>query len=452
VKRPDARGTVVCVRAVKIQSRDLSQLSRVPCNVSISVTEKLLSKYDALIVGAGFAGGVCAERLANAGRHVLLIDRRAHVGGNAFDERDANGVLVHRYGPHIFHTNSRPIFAYLSQFTNWRFYEHRVLAQAGGKLYPLPINRTTINQLYGKNFSEEEVAAYLESVRLQREKLRTSEDVVLSSVGKDLCEIFFRGYTRKQWGLDLSELAAGVAARIPTRINDDDRYFTDTFQFMPLEGYTAMFERMLDHPNIEIKKNTDFSEISDRSCFDHMIYTGPIDALFEYRYGRLPYRSLRFEHEHYQNLGQFQKTGTVNYPNDHDYTRITEFRHLTGQAHTGTSIVREYPQSEGEPFYPIPRGENTELSKKYADLAAETKSIRLVGRLAQYRYYNMDQVAGGGTGRRQGYHSSLTGQGVSPRLRKTGTTGLFNLVSLIWITSAASVLRCVDECNVFRYS
>ncbi len=346
-----------------------------------------------LIVGAGFAGAVCAERLASAGKKVLLIDRRDHIAGNAYDEKDAHGVLVHRYGPHIFHTKSRDIFAYLSRFTNWRFYEHRVRAVVAGRAYPLPINRTTINSLYDLDLDEAGVAAYLEKVREPRE-IHTSEDVVLNSVGPDLCEKFFRGYTRKQWGMDLSQLSAGVAARIPTRTNDDDRYFTDPYQFMPAEGYTAMFARMLEHPNIELQLGTDFADIKDRARFEKIIYTGPIDALYDYRFGALPYRSLRFEHEHLADTAEFQPVGTVNYPNDHDYTRITEFRHLSGQQCTGTSIVREYPQAEGEPYYPIPRPENAALYKKYAELAEKEGSVILVGRLAQYRYYNMDQVVG----------------------------------------------------------
>lgn len=345
-----------------------------------------------LVTGAGFAGSVCAREMANAGHQVLLIDKRAHIGGNAYDEVDAHGVLIHPYGPHIFHTNSKKVFEYLSRFTYWRFYEHRVLAQVGQDLLPIPINRTTINQLYGKNLSEEEVEKYLESVREPRETIKTSEDVVLSSVGKDLCEKFFRGYTRKQWGLDLSELSAGVAARIPTRTNDDDRYFGDTFQFMPAEGYTRMFERMLDHPNIEVRLNTDLDEVQANTAYDHLIYTGPIDAFYKHRFGPLPYRSLRFDHEHLANVEQYQAVGTVNYPNDHDYTRITEFKHLTGENRPGTSIVKEFPQASGDPFYPIPRPENEALFKQYEALAEKESNVTFLGRLAQYRYYNMDQV------------------------------------------------------------
>jgi UDP-galactopyranose mutase len=351
-------------------------------------------KFDVLVVGAGFAGAVCAERLANAGLTVLVVDKRPHIGGNAYDQRDSHGVLIHPYGPHIFHANSKDIIEYLSRFTDWRFYEHRVLAVVDGEQYPIPINRTTINELYGLQLSEAEVEQYLEKVREPREEIKTSEDVVLNSVGRDLCEKFFRGYTRKQWGLDLSELSAGVAARIPTRTNDDDRYFKDTYQLMPADGYTAMFEKMLSHENITVRTSTTLAEVTESAEWDNMVYTGPIDAFFGYRFGKLPYRSLRFEHEHLASQSTYQPVGTVNYPNDHEFTRITEFKYLTGQKCDGTSIVREYPESEGEPYYPIPRPANEELFKRYRALADELDNVSFVGRLAEYRYYNMDQVVG----------------------------------------------------------
>ena len=353
-----------------------------------------MMRYDFLVVGAGFAGAVCARQLAEAGRTVLLIDRRPHIGGNAYDRRDSHGVLIHPYGPHIFHTNSKKVFEYLSRFTHWRFYEHRVLAVVNGEHYPLPINRTTINRLYGLDLDEAGIEAYLDKVRQPRDPIRTSEDVVLSSVGPDLCEKFFRGYTRKQWGMDLSELSAGVAARIPTRTNDDDRYFGDSFQFMPAEGYTAMFERMLAHPNITAQTSTSLDDVRAQIHWEHMVYTGPIDAFFDHCFGKLPYRSLRFEHQHIADQLQVQKVGTVNYPNDHDYTRITEFKHLTGQQCMGTSVVREYPQDEGDPYYPVPRPDNEALFKRYRELADQEEGVTFVGRLAEYRYYNMDQVVG----------------------------------------------------------
>jgi UDP-galactopyranose mutase len=345
-----------------------------------------------LIVGAGFAGATCARVMADAGRRVLVIDKRPHVAGNAYDRCDENGVLIHQYGPHIFHTNSDKVVEFLSRFTAWRPYEHRVLAMHQGTAYPLPINRITLNRLYGLDLDEAGAAAYLERVREPRDPIRTSEDVVLNSVGRDLCEKFFRGYTRKQWGLDLSELSAGVAARIPTRTNDDDRYFTDKFQCMPADGYTKMFERMLDHPLIDVRTGVDFADVNAGIARKATIYTGPLDEYYRFSFGRLPYRSLRFEHEHLPGVARYQAVGTVNYPNDHAYTRITEFKHLSGQTHAGTSIVREFPQAEGEPYYPIPNPLNEALFKRYAALGDAETDVHFIGRLAQYRYYNMDQV------------------------------------------------------------
>lgn len=349
----------------------------------------------ALVVGCGFAGSVSAERLANAGWAVTVIDNREHIAGNAYDEVDQHGVLIHPYGPHIFHTNSKRIFEYLSQFTDWRFYEHRVLAKREGEFYPIPVNRLTLNKMYGLNLDEKGAEAYLESVRENRDPVKSSEDVVLNGVGADLCEKFFRGYTRKQWGLDLSELSAGVAARVPTRTNDDDRYFADTFQFMPAQGYTAMFEKMLSNPGITLKLGVAY-EKSMMGSYDHVVYTGPIDAFYEFRFGKLPYRSLEFDHQHLSETTQFQPVGTVNYPDpvDGNFTRITEFKHLTGQKHSGTSIVREFPTDEGEPYYPVPRPENEALYKQYQAQADQETKVSFVGRLAQYRYYNMDQVVG----------------------------------------------------------
>lgn len=347
-----------------------------------------------LVVGAGFAGSIVARELADAGRNVYLIDKRSHIAGNAYDEFDKNGVLIHRYGPHIFHTNAERIFQYLSRFTEWQFYEHRVLGMVDGVSYPFPINRDTLNRLYGLDLDEAGVAAFFERVREPRDTIQTSEDVVLNSVGRDLYEKFFLNYTRKQWGKEPSQLKAGVAARIPVRTNMDDRYFTDTFQAMPLHGYTKMFEKILAHSAITIGLGIDFSEVRQSRDWAHIVYTGPIDAYFDYCYGRLPYRSLRFEHEHIKEVVQYQQVGTVNYPNDYTYTRITEFKHLTGQSHTGTSIVREYPQAEGEPYYPIPTDESEALFKRYEALSKTEKNVTFVGRLAQYRYYNMDQVVG----------------------------------------------------------
>jgi UDP-galactopyranose mutase len=349
-------------------------------------------KIDVLVVGAGFAGSVIAERCASADMSVLVIDKREHIAGNAFDELDRHGVLVHRYGPHIFHTNAPAVSEYLSRFTAWIPYEHRVLAQVDGELYPIPINQTTVNKLYGLSLDEQGVAEHYARVREVREPIRTSEDSVLASVGRDLCDKFFRGYTRKQWGLDLSGLNASVAARIPVRTNTDDRYFSDSFQKMPADGFTAMFARILEHPNIRVELGVDFKKVRKRASWKLLVFSGPIDEYFDFCFGKLPYRSLRFEHEHLPNVERFQPVGTVNYPNDHEFTRITEFKHLTGQRHLSTSIVREYPGNEGDPYYPVPRPENQELYQRYHALAERERDVLFVGRLAEYRYYNMDQV------------------------------------------------------------
>lgn len=348
--------------------------------------------FDYLIVGAGFAGSVLAERLARGSKkRVLICDRRPHIGGNAYDHYNEAGILVHKYGPHIFHTNSREVFEYLSRFTAWRPYQHRVRASVDGQIVPIPINLDTINTLYGLNLTSFEVEEFFKSVAEPCEQIRTSEDVVVSKVGRELYEKFFRNYTRKQWGLDPSELDASVTSRVPTRTNRDDRYFTDSYQAMPLHGYTAMFEKMLDHPNIKILLNCDYREIKKEIPYREMIYTGPVDSFFDYRYGKLPYRSLEFKHETHDSP-VFQSAPVINYPNEHLYTRVTEFKYLTGQEHSKTSIVYEFPQAEGDAYYPVPRRENAELYSKYKALADATPGIHFVGRLATYKYFNMDQI------------------------------------------------------------
>ncbi|MBU3058613.1 UDP-galactopyranose mutase [Pseudomonas indica] len=351
--------------------------------------------FDYLIVGAGFAGSVLAERLAaGLGKRVLLVDRRPHIGGNAYDHYNDDGILVHRYGPHIFHTNAPRIVEYLSRFTEWRPYEHRVLAEVDGQQVPIPINLTTLNRLYGLDLDEAGAERFLASRAEPVADIRTSEDVVINQIGRELYEKFFRGYTRKQWGLDPSQLDKSVTSRVPTRTNADDRYFGDSFQVMPLHGYTRMFEKMLDHPNIKVMVNTDFKEIRDEVQYDHLVYCGPIDEYFGYCYGKLPYRSLRFQHETVDRE-RFQPVAVVNYPaEDVPYTRITEYKHLTGQQHHKTSLTYEYPSAEGDPYYPIPRPENAELYKRYQALADATPGVTFLGRLGTYRYYNMDQVVG----------------------------------------------------------
>lgn len=349
--------------------------------------------YDYLVVGAGFAGATLAERLASElGAHVLLIDRRDHLAGNAYDPLDEHGVRIHCYGPHIFHTNDERVVSYLSRFTAWRPYEHRVLARARGQLVPIPINQVTLHALFGVPRSEEAAAAFLAQRAEPVERIATSEDVIVGKVGRELYELFFRGYTRKQWGLDPSELDASVCGRIPTRVNGDCRYFTDAFQAMPRDGFGAMFEAMVAHPRIEVVLGVDFRTIADRERFDHVIFTGAIDEYFEYRFGRLPYRSLEFTFETLDTPWH-QEVAVINEPDASvPYTRTTEFKHLTGQAHPKTTIAREYPRAGGDPYYPIPNPECRALYQQYAALAQRERHATFVGRLAEYRYYNMDQV------------------------------------------------------------
>jgi UDP-galactopyranose mutase len=350
--------------------------------------------YDWLIVGAGFAGSVLAERIATQRNEtVLVVDRRDHIAGNAFDRFDSAGILIHQYGPHIFHTNSDNIFEYLSHFTKWRRYEHRVLAQVDRQLLPIPINLDTINRLYGLSLNSEQMEKFLASRAEHVENIMTSEDVVVSKVGRELYEKFFQGYTRKQWGLDPSELDKSVTARVPTRTNRDDRYFEDKIQFMPLNGYTKMFEKILDHENITVRTGTSYQDVKSSVKYKRLIFTGPIDEFFDFQFGKLPYRSLQFVHKTLDKPWH-QSVAVINYPQTEDFTRVTEYKHLTGQHHLKTSVTYEYPSDSGDPFYPVPRAENYETYKRYEQLASMVPNVWFAGRLATYRYYNMDQIVG----------------------------------------------------------
>lgn len=348
-------------------------------------------KFDDLIVGAGFAGSVLAERLAQAGRSVLLIDRRGHVAGNAYDELDEVGVLVHRYGPHAFHTNSRRVFQYLSRFTEWRPYEYRALTSVDGKLLPFPINLDTVNGVLGLSMTPTEAEAHFERMREPMDRCKSAEDVVVASIGRELFEKFFRGYTRKQWGVEASELDASVTARVMARTTRDDRYFTDTYQAMPRDGYTAMFLRMLEHPRIRVELGATVGELGRSVQWRRMIFTGPVDEFFSFRFGPLPYRSLRFRFET-ANVERLQPAACIHHPNEHDHTRVTEFKHLTGQSHPKTTVAYEIPTAEGEPYYPVPSPAARALYERYRELAEATPGVHFTGRLATYRYYNMDQV------------------------------------------------------------
>ena len=350
--------------------------------------------YDWMIVGAGFAGSVLAERIASQRKEkVVVVDRRPHIAGNAYDYYNEAGILIHKYGPHIFHTNADSIFSYLSQFTQWRLYEHRVLALVDGQLLPIPINLDTVNRLYGLSLDQAGLEAFFQRQAEPVTEVKTSEDVIVGRVGRDLYTKFFRDYTRKQWGLDPSQLDKSVTARVPVRTNRDDRYFGDKHQFMPQDGYTAMFQRMLANPRISLMLQTDYRDARETIPHKRLIYTGPIDEYFGYRYGKLPYRSLRFEHVTL-NEERHQPVAVVNYPQTEAYTRVTEYKYLTGQEHAKTSLTYEYPCDGGDPYYPVPRPENQALFKRYEALAKATPHVWFVGRLATYRYYNMDQVVG----------------------------------------------------------
>lgn len=359
-------------------------------------------KFDWLVVGAGFTGATLAERIASQlNQKVLLIDRRGHVGGNAFDLHNEHGVLYHQYGPHIFHTNSQKVWDYLSRFTEWRPYEHHVLAVVDGKKVPIPFNLNTIEAIFPSAQAERLgrllVDQYGFGAKVPILKMRENGDRELAELAEFIYQNIFYNYTVKQWGLKPDELDPLVTGRVPVSISRDNRYFQDTYQAMPKDGYSEMFKRMLDHPNIAVETGADYRQVRDTVKFDRMIFTGPLDEHFDYMHGPLPYRSLRFE---FSTLDSewFQEVGTVNYPNDNAYTRITEQKHITGQQMEKTTIVVEYPQNhvprENEPYYPIPREENRELYNKYLSEAAKLDgSVLFAGRLADYKYYNMDQAA-----------------------------------------------------------
>lgn len=350
--------------------------------------------FDYLVVGAGFAGSVIAERLASQlNKRVLVVDKRSHIAGNAYDYYDDAGILIHKYGPHIFHTNSQRIYNYLSQFTEWRQYEHRVLTSVDGQLLPMPINRVTINKFFGISLSNDEIEKFLKERSEKLSEIHNSRDVIVSQIGIQMYEKFFKGYTKKQWDLYPEELDASVTSRIPIRFNADDRYFTDTYQVMPLQGYTRMFERILAHPNISLLLQCDYKEIMPQIQFNEIIFTGPVDEYFGHCFGKLQYRSLEFQFETIHSE-QVQPVGTINYPNQYDFTRTTEFKHLTGQRSEMTTLVREYPKAHGDPYYPIPRDENADLYRQYKKESEKYSTVHFLGRLGTYMYYNMDQVVG----------------------------------------------------------
>ncbi len=369
--------------------------------------------FDVVVVGAGFAGSVVAERLASSGKKVLLIERRSHIGGNAYDEYDENGLLIHRYGPHIFHTKIKRVWNYLSEFTKWRVYQHRVLGVIEGKKVPIPFNMNSLYSLFPESFARslerKLIETYGYGVKVPILEMRKSSDPEVKFLSEYVYEKVFLHYTMKQWGVKPEEIDPSVTARVPVYISRDDRYFTDPYQAMPLHGYTVLFENMLfkstSGKNIKIMLNTDFKEIAsmDKNRFrifgmpfsGAVVYTGPLDYLFDYAHGVLPYRSLKFEFVNYD-FEYFQEVGTVNYPNEYDFTRTTEFKHLSGQKHPRTTVAYEYPRSyeagKNEPYYPVPGEESQRSYGRYLEEARKIRGLFLVGRLAEYRYYNMDQI------------------------------------------------------------
>jgi len=357
-------------------------------------------KYDWVIVGAGLTGATLAERLAvDRGARVLVVERRRHLAGNAYDHYDEKGVLVHRYGPHIFHTRDRAVFDYLSRFTTWRPYVHKVLAEIQGQRVPLPFNLNTLHALYPRRLAErlEEklVQRFGHGARVPILKLRATNDPDLKELAAFIYQNVFEGYTKKQWGLAPEELDPSVTGRVPVVVARDDRYFADPYQALPADGYTQMVERMLDHPRIHLLLGTEFKEIEGMLRFNRLIYTGPIDAFFDYLHGPLPYRSLRFTWQSHR-VDRVQPVAVVNYPNEHRFTRTTEYKHLTGQESSYTTISYEFPEAyepgENDPYYPIPREENRERFRRYREEASKLRGVFFAGRLADYRYYNMDQA------------------------------------------------------------
>ncbi len=360
-------------------------------------------KHDIIIVGAGISGATLAERYATVlNKKVLVLEKRNHIGGNCYDFYNEAGILISKYGAHLFHTSYEDVWNYVQKFGEWYPYEHRVLASVDGKLVPIPVNITTVNRLFGLAIqNEQEMDEWLAQNQVKTENPQNGEQAAMSRVGKVLYEKMFKNYTKKQWDKYPAELDASVLNRIPVRNNFDDRYFNDKYQALPKGGYTPLFEKMLDHPNIEVRLETDFFDLrSELKEYEKLFYTGPIDQFFDFKYSigeHLEYRSLRFVWETHDKEF-YQQNSVINYPNDYDFTRIVEYKHFTHQQHPQTTISKEYSceyePGINEPYYPVPNPQNQSIYAKYQQEAAamEEKGIYFVGRLANYKYFNMDQA------------------------------------------------------------
>lgn len=351
---------------------------------------------DIIIIGAGISGAVLAERYAEQGKRVLVIEKRGHIGGNCYDYYNEDGILVSKYGAHLFHTNYEDVWEYVQRFSEWYPYEHKVLARVDGKLVPVPVNITTVNRLLGTDIkTESEMLEWLDKNQVKNENPQNGKEAAMARVGKVLYEKIFKNYTKKQWDKYPEELDASVLNRIPVRSNFDNRYFSDKYQFLPRGGYTQLFEKMFGHPNIIVKLNTDFFDVRDElKDYEKLFYTGPVDQFFDFKFSvrrKLEYRSIRFVHETLDQA-QFQVNSVINYPNEEEFTRIVEYKHITGQSHPKTTIVKEYTTDEGEPYYPVPNPANQEIYNLYKEEADKLDNIYFVGRLANYKYFNMDQA------------------------------------------------------------
>ena len=346
-----------------------------------------------IIVGAGFAGSVLARRIAEEkNEDVLIIEKHNHIAGHAFDFYNEVGILIHMYGPHIFHTTMKEVWDWMSRFTSWHYYQHRVLSYVDGMLIPMPISTETINQLLNLSLDTDQIVHWFQNHRISFNEITNSEEAILSQAGNLVYEKFFKNYTRKQWDRDAKDLDASITKRIPIRQSRDTRYFTDQYQAIPRYGYSSLFNAILDHPKIHVMLNTKWQFVQNSIQYDHLYYSGCLDEFFDHCFGKLPYRSVRFEYETIHDCEQYQQVGVVNYPNDYDFTRITEYKHFSGQKLPHTTIAREYSTAEGEPFYIIPNPEYIQLAEKYRTEAKKLGNVTFIGRLAEYKYYNMDQV------------------------------------------------------------